>query len=131
MILETIPYGVTGLFVRWEHPRVTDASIITGENVNVTQLVVINFEELKSNTHISEYFFPVGWHLVKYSMEDWAGNRNWCYIDVFIRSGKIGFFDKKKSRVFQIISPSQFGYIKSCYDSILCHFPILPSYHLV
>lgn len=82
--------GITGRFIRWEHPKATDASTMTGEQIKVTQSVYNNDRNhiATPEPHISEYFFPIRFTFVKYLFEDWAGNEATCKVVVEIQEGK-------------------------------------------
>ena len=69
--------GVTGRFVRWENPTVTDASTMSGQLITVTQ------------THTFDQFFPIGTTSVKYDFTDWAGNEASYSFAVIIAEGNV------------------------------------------
>ena len=80
-ILQIVPVGVTGRFVRWRIPRVTDASTRTGEKIG------------NKSTHTFNDYFTIGTTPIKYTFIDWAGNEASCTFSVIIREGKLCFFN--------------------------------------
>ncbi|XP_072050778.1 uncharacterized protein [Amphiura filiformis] len=72
-INQSVPAGITGKFLIWEEPTVSDYSSRSGEKVI-----------LVSQSHTSGQLFPLGYTGVTYEYSDWAGNIAMCEFGVYL-----------------------------------------------
>ena len=77
IIKTDIPRGITGRFIDWVEPTVSDLSMQSDSVI-----------ELKRQSHDLNSFFPLGTTVVSYGYEDWAGNKASCRFNVTLIQGK-------------------------------------------